>query len=1197
MDKELETLITTYKKSLESLSQINNEAEKLNVSEVLANHLSLKSTNETDAAEEVKPSDLGNNDSNKKINEIINKLRSEVDIVSNKRLALVDTSKSAVQSYIDNTIWKLSSFTDLKNNTLSSHNHVDETDKKCLLELISSLLVFEKHIQTAQEDSNEPDKETMIFSSQLHEWLIHVITVYLRMSTNADKRKLLPFLTTIPNIASWAIPLIQFSISNVEETDEYIEALNIVFCNNYNAWTEDDFLMVLDQLAIDYNYNKAIETIDSPEILLDFSNKLTATLTKAITDFNQMNNLLKRISQTVIQISILLVDKINEKEWKCQDQIDTFLKRLINTFYTMEQTGWFFLPNIPFKALSVDALWEASTELLQIKNDSKPSSLKDVLDDHLPNITRFQYKLEVNQMQGYFMLSCLTNIALALQDTSTLSNCIVAIMSYALFTVAFIHKDLREIFYKDVRDNMAMICRCHPFVIPIVFQWTVDNLNVMERMSLYLFHSIRLDQWDISEEDLKKVHKLISSTNSSSPLTSQQTAQLQLGKHILSQLNYGYKHDCVDLSESKSQPWHQRKLPFLSYETHEEIAFILLNVCQQFQPLPDAGKQENKGAIELVGNVMSSYLPITDQIQLLKSTSASGNEIIQWAWSIAVRLKLYDCPISSRATDIENSIDLPFLKLVLNSYNAISASHSALLVYISFMLSATSRHFLRFESSDGWMKLLVILKRGKSEAIIHMFSEIVPSFVYMHGDDFFNDESLIDLLRHMVELKADPMLMKGASQLLQKQQQTIHGIGLIIGSHMWQAHLIDSVMDKNGKGFSYVDLMMHSWMKTVLRRPDWMWQSNYVSVIDVLCRFAFIFQKQNLVYHMLEEEQKRMEAVKTNNSAGSPRLTRLLKNMVVSEDTFTTLLVGEWSMLKTNTFYKTPGVEGQYFWFAFQVLIMETLAEKPYLDEMSQVISKQLSTKLANDQQQPQEQQQNHKSSIELGDVFKMAQVKKPLDFFAIYRWLQHITAMPVKHPLLPLYCQVFLELYYQIVDAEHKLTLGYLFFNKRKDQVSKLRDYIANAQTFYGQQIEDANAQLLRQFYYAVWLWLGNDEILNLEINIHSLPSHYETTRLLACHGLPEPSDKYWMDLVNIDHLEQEFLNFSWEGSDKFRISQRYDQQSLNNTDDSVSLSTTTRRLRLLTDGSMIAPLPSIVINTPINDTPSKKLSSDVLG
>jgi hypothetical protein len=1238
MDKELDTLLSNYKHCLQELTEIYTKAAKVNSSEqVIANHTA-KTENNDQVPE----------DSNKKLNQIISKLKLDVDTVINKRLAEANASKLAVQIYLDNTIWELFSRTELQNNTLLFNNDQHRTtDKKCLIKLISTMINMDRETQIQYAEPLEEEEDA--FLKQLHQWMTQITSIYLRICTVHDRKKILQLLISTSNISTWAIPLIQVDVQDITSADDYIAILDmILFNNNSNnqaTWTEDDFLAALDQLAVDYNYNKMLESIgpdDPPNMVFKLSQRIIDALMNAIERFSQMKTLIKRLSQTVIQISVLLVDSIAEKGWTCQDQIDTFISQLIYRFYDLKDNGWFFLPNIPFKVLSINQLWDVTAHLLQIKSsDTRPSSLAQVLDAHLPNVTRFQYELHDNQTQGFFMLSCLTNIATcipsgvddigAINDPeNALSSCIVTVISYTLFTVAFIDKNLREMFYKDVRDNFGPICKCHSFIISLLFRWSVEHIAVMERMALYLFHSLRLDNWTILNDDLKLLHKLLSSpAGSSTAMTTQQKAQIQLAKYVIEHLNYGYKRDFIDTNISKSQPWHNRKVPFLSYDIHEEIAFILLDACQQFQPLPDAptNSNENKGAIELVGtvtNAVSTYLPIADQIQLLKSayipngnatgsnkensinTGNMANDFIHWAWSVAIRLKLYDCPISPRASDIEGSITLPFLRLVLNSFNPVSSSHSALLIYISFMLSVTSRHFLRFTSNDGWMKLLTILKRGKPEATILILGEIIPSFVYMHGDDFFNDDSLSDFLRHAIELKHDPALTKAAKHLAKNQKQVINdinttGIGRVIASHIWQAHLIDEVsdlMDESGKGFSYVDLVMHSWLKTVFRRSDWMWHSSYVAIVNTICKLAFTLRRYRLVYHMLMGEHKRMEAHKLQTTTDSPRLTRFIKNMMASDGAFASLLIGEWSLLnlKQNTFSKAPGIELQLHWFSFEALVLETLLEGSVRQELIQVIIKQLSNT----------DDPKADSFLDAVSIYKsLSSAKKPIEYLTIYRWLSHILVMPMDHPLLVLYLQMFFSLYYQCIDLNHHVTLGSLLFSRKSELITKLRDYIANVQTYFGQKMTDVNsghtAEVLQQLYYAMWLWLGNADLVDLKIDLQDLPSHYDTDRLTMCFAKSEEEqpwhqlDRYWTDLVDVDQLEQDFLSYPWEGSEKFRTdhddASSY-QPSMSIVEDLVSLSTTTtRRFRLITDESTIVPLPPVAINEPKSKSTSSSL------
>ncbi|KAI9358155.1 hypothetical protein BD770DRAFT_387982 [Pilaira anomala] len=1203
MDKELKSLLLKYKKSIEELEEINSQQEKVNSSEkVIATHASKATTTTTDEP------------SPEKVNQLFNKLKLNVDTVLNKRQQELENAKHDIQLYIDNILWNLFSRTELNNNTLLFNNDPNrKTDKECLLRMITTLIEFDREEQQQTDAESEAENDIT-----LHDWLKNVITVYIHISTKSEKKKILEILTTTRNISTWAIPLIQFN--DLKSIDEYIEILEIVFAGD--EWLEDDYLAVLDQLAIDYTFNKLVFELSAQEMdtntIFDLSNKITKVLMTAIQKLSTMKSLVKLLSQTIIHLAFMLINSTSTTH--SQEQIDLFLVQLVRDFYNLKQTGWFFLPNIPFKALSVDGLWEITCFLLQIKNTTQPTSLTQVLNDHLPSITRFQYELADNQAQGYFMLNCLTNIATCIpsgvdeiktaNDTNknTISACIVSIITYTLFTVAFIDKNLREVFYKDVRDSLIPICQNHPFVISLLFRWTVDNISVMERMALYLFHSLDLKYWNILKDDLKLLHGLLSQEKVTATTNN---AQIQLAKYILGHLNFGYIPNSVDSTVSKSQPWHARKSPFLTYEIHEEIAFILLDACQKFQPLPDQNETiTTKGGgasaavttttLEIVNTMtstVSTYLPISDQILLLKSnytTPSIANEMIDWAWTIALQLKLYDCPVSTRATEIEKSITLPFLKLILNSYNDISSSHSALLIYISFLLSVTSRHFLRFSSADGWMKLLTILKRGKPEAIIQIFSEIIPSFVYMHGDDFFNDDSLIDFFKHMVELRQDPLLLKAVTNRYKKKHKvTLSGVGVIIGSHIWQAHLIDSVsnlLDDSGQGFSYLDLVIHSWLKTVFKKTDWMWHSAYVRVLDELCKFAFTLNRHRLVYDMLIEEQKRMELNKSTNTSNSPRITRFIKTMIpVTEAIYPSLIVGEWSVLnlKANTFNKTtPGIETQSYWFTFEALVTETVIEKEYRDEIIQHVNSTTTTTNTT----------TTTDNDRVQSVYKLITTqKKPIEFFSIYRWLQHILVLPVNHTLLPLYLQIFFSLYYQQVGT---LSLGTFFFsNHKSESIKKLRDYIANAQTYYGQKMSGdttPHAELLQQTYYAMWLWLGNQDLLLSSTDINALPSHYDLDRLKLCRHLSEQDqpwyhlDRYWIDLIDLDKLELDFLSFAWEGSEKFRTNDQDDDsmtKKSNNSimDDAISVSTTMKRQRLITGKSTILQLPSVTIHDPL--------------
>ncbi|KAI7858365.1 hypothetical protein BDC45DRAFT_476657, partial [Circinella umbellata] len=609
------------------------------------------------------------------------------------------------------------------------------------------------------------------------------------------------------------------------------------------------------------------------------------------------------------------------------------------------------------------------------------------------------------------------------------------------------------------------------------------------------------------------------------------TLKTTFARYVIEHLNYGYDEK-EDLAIFNSQPWHSRKLPFLPYAIHEELAFMILDILRLYHPLPDSDKNAN-----LIKALLTSAAARVAAASSHKITPADGhnNSIIEWSWKIALQLKLYDCTLSDRATDIENSITGSFIKDMLHGQTDPTACHGALVVYISFLLSPTSRHFLRFESGNGWDKLLLILRRSQHpEAVVQILGNIVPTFFYMHGDDFFNDENVLNFLRQMMDFKTDPML--------------VHAVDGWVPTEKTFA----------GSGFSYRDLVLHSWIKTVFGKKDWMWSDRYVSAMDSLCKIAFCLHRHDLVRDMLSEEQRKLQQPQHRHSVTSPKPSpsssiqhnqhyqqqrnplRMIKNML-PDPSYTSLLAGEWSLasVTTNNLFRAPGVEQDSLWFAFDVLTLETMDEE------------------------------DERGAVAEASIIKSneARLEKPIDFFTIYRWLQHILICPADHPLLPLFLQMFFSLYYANVQKDGLLLFyGHIFFEKKQDMIEKLRDKIAYLQTYHGQQQTDENNKAkskqqnntnfqerlqsvhhedLRRIYYAMWLWLEKTDLLNPTFDMASLPKHYCPDLLHSCRRTDIAGEKLkpwqdtqllWHELIQYDRLNDMFNDFSWIGADKFR-------------------------------------------------------------
>ncbi|KAI9279007.1 hypothetical protein BDA99DRAFT_493745 [Phascolomyces articulosus] len=1190
-------------------------------------------------------------------------------------------ARITTQAWIDDALWSLQSRPQLRMNdagrSQTGQYHGQEQDLILIRQLLYSLFAAERLYSNTnmtsslqQEDETETTdietEEMSAFIKDVRAWILHVSAAYLRLAPLQDRIVLLLHLLQSPGITQWATSLIQYIYQRDDHPwslfmEEYLIMLSLLFDHSLYQqqqnvdmkppqWNEDDYLAALDQLGIIYVFDTLCATVlrqqqhsNNYPALFSFADQLVTLLNIGIRTFveQQYTNAMKRVAQIICQVAQVLIDRVTgsasdngTKDKKHQQSMDDFLMRVVDGYLQIQDAKvWHFLPALPYHAVSIRALWKIVLSLLDIDDYTEPQDLQHALDN-LPNISKILTFLEQSQIQGVFLLGCLSNVVTSISTSATttttteeeknkdreLTSCLIAIVAYTLFTTAFVDNNLREIYYKDVRDSFGSICTSQPFTISLLLRWTVSHFDTMEGMAVYLFRSLPLSLWKLLQSDLVLLHGLLAEggpSNSSSTISNIKTT---FARYVIEHLNYGYDEEQQDPVLSNSQPWHTRKRPFLPYAIHEELAFMLIDILRLHSPLPDSDKNAN--LIKAVSISVSSYLPTRTQ-QLLttaatrmvspssssstrttSSSSTTDNSVIEWSWKIALQLKLYDGTLSERATDIENSITSVFIKDMLHGHTDPTASHGALLVYISFLLSPTSRHFLRFESGNGWDKLLLILRRGRPEAVIQILSDIIPTFFYMHGDDFFNDENVLHFLRQMTDFKADPMLVHAVDMWIPPtiKKTTLfatdmNGIAMMMGSHVWHGMFIDSIDQitqgenggSTGGGFSYRDLVLHSWIKTLFSKKDWMWNDHFVSAMDCLCKIAFCLRRHDLVRDMLSEEQNKLQHHRQHT--GSPKLSpasgqhqqhqlqqnqqrnplRMIKNML-PDAAYASLLAGEWSLasVTTNNLFRTPGIEQDSLWFAFDVLTLETINEE---EERAAVAEACANT--------------DDLTDMDIAAILKLheSRIEKPIDFFTIYRWLQHILICPADHPLMPLFLQMFFSLYY--ANIEHKgrqVFYGPIFFVKKQDMIEKLRDRIAYLQTYHGQQQTDAKSgsgrgskqrsatmasnhsdsggedrslyhEDLRRVYYAMWLWLDKTELLDPTFDINSLPKHYCPDLLQSCRQTDQRDTEekrikpwqdiqlLWRDFIQYDQLSDLFNEFPWIGSNKFRpISQQED-------------------------------------------------------
>ncbi|RUS23381.1 hypothetical protein BC937DRAFT_93325 [Endogone sp. FLAS-F59071] len=1096
---------------------------------------------------------------------------------------------------------------------------------------------FESRQQETPEDEKgsgvggEGEQAISVFVRDIRGWISHLASALLRVATNSDRRFIFLHALRCNGIAEWGAGLIQCPLPDKwtdDFVDEYLLLIHLLLNPTDNhgdgelgpsisekskrtpVLSEDDYLVILDQFNIPAFFDRLVtehllrfKDADSvsPNRAADrfllrlfaVSNDLLRTLTCALSIFprEQFPNLIKRVAQIVSQVSRILGSQISEDGGKrsetmlsvgnhktsVQVELDIFIVRTLRYFMALPGLGvWHFLTAVPFHVASVNALWKIFCDILGV--DSITPFSAEAFTEQLPSTKSLIHVISSNQVEGEFLLACLTKMATPINpsvvaaDQSELATCLAVGVAHVLFDIAYLDVDLREQFYKSVRDSFSNICGAHPIVMSMLLRWVMSNFSAIGQMGLYLFRALPLEKWPVATDDLKLLHDLLCRGQLTSP-------ESQFARFVTEHINWGFRSDNGLGDERKvdsQQPWRQRPVLFLTFEVHQEMALLITDLCRRLQPAHD-GERSNH-YVATITSAVSNYVPIGGGVLNL-TTDQAKREYLDWCWKIVLLLKLYDCPVSKRAVDIDPEV-MPHVLSNIPNVTDLSVSQTALLTYVSFMLSDSSRSFLRFEADNGWQKINFLIKSGQGDPVIRILSEIIPSFIYMHGDDLFNDEHMTDLLVDLVNLKSDPMLAMAASRYVAWNKATplvdkddgLSGIQIIIGSHAWQAQNIDNayqLASESGEGFSYLDLILHSWLRTIFSLKDWFWNTSCVSIVDYISKLGLILQRQNLVRNLLMEELKKITdgpfqaRTPHHTPGGSPRgAFQYVKNIlpdVLTTNGYPSLLVGDYSMLSyaTNNLFRQPGVEAKSTWFAFEELIIETLVEKDSRREFALYLW----------------EHSRDKSSGDMTFALKSGvQAKKPLEFFTVYRWLQHALILPPDHPLLPLFLQMFFCLYFanfQPRTTHERFFYGHLFFSRRQEMLDKLRDRIAFLQTYHGQKRKMlivpsgirksapqegsslANSSLdhekLHGLYYAMWLWLRELKLTTPEYSLDDLPEQFCSPRLQACRDA-DPighSRSLWIELVPIPASQLWFQHFPWVGKSKQVADERNSEQT----------------------------------------------------
>ncbi|KAG2176860.1 hypothetical protein INT44_007524 [Umbelopsis vinacea] len=1150
-----------------------------------------------------------------KLSKLLFKLRSEADTLLYRKLYESKMARIQIQEYLDRVCWESQGLRSVHGGerlTLSD-DASELSNFQALFDILFHYERFFAHLQYAESNIGENYIATshtvsaalITILDDIRGWISQLFVPYTSCCNFRDRRFLFHHLISCPGIEKWGKNLTNYLLVSEQSQQGEIEITAMVqilaIASNLNGvpknvleqsglsstnktlLTEEDISSVLDQLSIPERLNAAVTgalfkvkassqpSDDQQDVLLyplSLANDYFQCLSQLLLQFSKTSHtvIMKRLAQMLCQL-LQNVGRLakghndlnitSEIEDKMQQRVDKLATDVFHCYLELPRKGvQHFLASIPVQFVSVDGLWSIINDIFQVTPNSNVKYPAKAY-----SIDRFCKFLLDNNEEGIFYLQCLSNISLVIDsqrtvsqdqtDFTTAQNVILAI-AYVFFHVAYLNEELREMYYKDVRDTYKVMCDRHPLLISNLLHWTVNDFDKIGNIALYLFHSLSLADWNVRQDDLGALQQLTCSGTLSD-------LGINFTKYILENLNYGYTTEVESEPHSRTKPWEKRHRPHLSYAIHSEIAFMILGIAQRIQPTTEMFEKAAPST-EALTSTIAPYIPSSSGV-FLSSTDVNKRKFMDWCWDIVLRLQLFECPVNSRAADLDDAITNIGIGDHAKLSNDLTANHLCLVIYIAFMLSPTSRHFLRFDISRGWEKVQLMLRSNHVDSLLYMLANVVPGFVYMHGDDFFNHGSTVWLLDHILNAKSDPCLAEAGKLYLINKDGPLdlikpeNGLEVVIGSQAWLAKEIDkafSLEQQNG-GFSYLDLLLHSWIKIICVQPDWMWKPNRIALVDYCAKIAFTNRRYTLVPSLLQLEAQRLDDVRQSTASpasssksgheGSRNPMRFMKS-VLADTAYPSLLTGEWSMvsLASSSLFKTPNVENHSFYFAFQVLVLETIADADFRMQ----IGRQL-------------QKDGSKDDADISAVVKHANInlRKPVDFISIYRWAQHILVVPADHNLLPLFLQMFFSLYFSRLTNDELKTeffYGHLFFSKKDSLLESLKKRLVQLKEFHinaskaakekgsNEKNRFGQQQDLKHLYHAMLVWLGDARLQKDMQDISDLPSAYQPARLLQCRKLGgslssesvKDLDVYdesnlWMDLVNTTQMTKEFDQFQW--------------------------------------------------------------------
>ncbi|KAG0291624.1 Ectopic P granules protein 5 [Linnemannia gamsii] len=868
----------------------------------------------------------------------------------------------------------------------------------------------------------------------------------------------------------------------------------------------------------------------------------------------------KRLSQTLCQLAQILgdhllvlgpikskmlsdeklsltIDSYNHTTTTLQLEVDHILTDVTRALLALPNLGlWTFLPSVPFKFMS-NATVALILEEVALDNIQEWIAQPTGLMSIAPESNKLRHSLGRNPGEAVFLLTAIAALATSrflgdlMRDQDglgpTVQDNITSIVAFLLLDVGFLDKDIRGELSKPVREIMRSLCDSHAAVLSFVLHFVEVHFGEMGDMAQYLFRELSFDEWQMSSSDFTTLQKFLETL----PLSSQQSL---FARSILGSLPWT-RGDADDISghEYMTVPEHFRT----------ELALTLTDVCiQQITKItaevenavkedakshrddrPNSPSRTKSPEHTFVGSLATSLPHAITHLAAHSGLHRTAEQtatmaFMNWCWAILVKLELTDVQTLTLLEASRLHVQDPGLA----KYALFSQGQLTFVKTVHLLLTEASRDVDQF-LQEGWTTLTAVLHAGVGSVFLDLVGKLVPPIIFSGSEVKPHATKFGQLLRDIGGWKQDPMLARAAASQQSSKGRTarqnvtkeMKGIWFLLQAHLEQGHM-------HGDGGAIA--VIQFWMNAVFSQKEWMLHQECVQVLDVVCHVAFEYGFHTLAKDALMEQQillsigyRRAPGVSAELMVlAQPglekvmymlpeRFVKALPLSVPQGSSDPSLLMGTWSVraFATSVFTQQAMVESTSVCFAYYALSVETGLERD------------MRIKVGNYYRQHQADFKVHGN---IKTVVKTLGItsRKTLQNFAIWRWAQHLLALPVDTFLLPLFWQMFFSLYFG--HAQHPTTFyGYKFLETNPEIVEHLKERLQTTYTHFGQEARKAvQAQdvkragpltTLHEMYIALYGWICEPLLLTQDIDIRRIRKDLMPDLLTTCR-LPDPQE-----------------------------------------------------------------------------------------